>query len=188
LNEWRSLSTNPIANTHCCECHFAYLTLVGNVIEKPICEKLGHYMYTNLFIFFLLNNLIIFTFSSFLSIIDKKHRLRDILSYNDTIGYYCWSLIFYSSIIILAFIIRFIFIKNKKLYINYYVQKITFIKFTIALFVFTLSIFLEILLTCLVVTIFIQIFLKLHFDSIKRINTANDQTILNYNQSESLPV
>ena len=54
LNEWRSLSTNPIANTHCCECHFAYLTLVGNVIEKPICEKLGHYMYTNLFIFFCL--------------------------------------------------------------------------------------------------------------------------------------
>lgn len=181
LNQWRSLSPNPKAATHCSECQFEYRTQASTFVEKPICEKLGRCMVNNTFPFFMLNNLIIIAFSYILLGVDKNKRMRDRLSNNDTIGYYSWSLIIYSSSIILAFLIRFIFVKNKSLYINYYLQKLSVLKVILALSGLILSIFIDIFLTSLISTIFIQIFIKWHFDSIARINNANDDTILNYN-------
>lgn len=192
LNQWRSLSTNPRANTHCSECQFEYRTQPSAPIEKPVCEKLGRCMAKNTFPFFMLNNLIIIAFSYLLLAMDRKKTMRNALSHNDTIGYYSWSLIIYSSTIILSFMIRFIFVKNKSLYINYYKEKVTIPKVGLAFCSLFVSIFIDILLTSLITTIFIQIFIKWHFDSIARINNANDQTIMNYNvevaNGERLPM
>lgn len=187
LNQWRSLSTNPIASTHCTECKFKYRIQLSEPIEKPLCRKLGNYMVKNSFQFFMINNLSIIAFSYFLSIVDKNNKLRNTLSNNDTIGYYSWSLIIYSLTIFLAFVIRFLFIRNKRMYINYYKQKVTILKISVAFCALLLSIFIDILLTSLVTTIYIQIFIKWHFDSIARINNANDHTVMNYN-SEELPI
>lgn len=187
LNQWRSLAPNPRANTHCSECQFEYRTQLSTPIEKPVCEKLGRCMANNTFPFFMLNNLIIISFSYLLLAMDYKKVLRDALSHNDTIGYYSWSLIFYSSTIVMAFMIRFIFVKNKSLYINYYKQKMTILKVCISFLAIFVSIFIDILLTSLITTVFIQIFIKWHFDSIARINNANDQSVTNYDDTEVLP-
>lgn len=187
LNQWRSLAPNPRASTHCSECQFEYRTQQSSPIEKPVCEKLGRCMANNTFPFFMLNNLIIIAFSYLLLAMDTKKKMRNALSDNDTIGYYSWSLIIYSSTILTAFVIRFIFVKNKSLYINYYRQKMTLSKASLAFLAIFVSIWIDILLTSLVTTIFIQIFIKWHFDSIARINNANDETIINHNGAEGLP-
>lgn len=184
LNQWRSLSTNPTASTHCTECKFEYRTQELAPIEKQNCKKLGIFMAKNTFIFFILNNLVIILFSYLLQAMDTKKKLRNLISHNDTIGYYSWSLIFYTSSIIIAFVVGFLTVKNKRLYTNYYKEKITLFKFGLAFCSIFVSIFIDVLLTSLITTIFIQIFIKWHFDSISRINAANDQTILNYDQQE----
>lgn len=184
LNQWRSLSTNPTASTHCTECKFEYRTQEFLPIEKQNCKKLGTFMAENTFIFFILNNLIIILFSYLIQAMDTKKKIRNLIAHNDTIGYYSWSLIFYTFSIIISFLVAFLTVKNKCLYINYYREKITLSKFMIAFIVIFISIFIDPLLTSLITTIFIQIFIKWHFDSIARINAANDQTILNYNYQE----
>ena len=180
LNQWRSLSTNPNAFSKCLECLYEYQTIPAEPAEKPLCESLGRFMSTNTFVFFVLNNVIIIVFSYFLLLVDTDKKLRNTLSHSDTIGYYSWSFIMYSSLIFSMYLFGYIKIKNKQLYRSYYRDKITCQKVGIFAMLLMFSVFFDILLTSLTTTIIFQLLLKLHFDAISRINTANDQTIVNY--------
>ena len=182
LNQWRNLSTNPIALNQCTECHHEYeFSTEIELNEKPICAKFGNFMANNTLVFFLLNNGIIIMMSYILQDLDKDRKLRNVINTNDTIGYYSWSLFFYSFFIVIIFITAFLFVKNKRLYYNYYKEHINYNKTTLLVFTLFISYFIDIIITSLIITICIQIFLKLHFMVLDRINISSDQRILNYN-------
>jgi hypothetical protein len=181
LNQWRNLSTNPIALNQCTECHYEYQFTLTEYNEKPICAKLGNFMANNTLIFFLLNNGVIIIMSYILEKMDKDRKLRNVINTNDTIGYYTWSLFFYSFFIILILIIAFLFVKNKTLYYNYYKEYTNYNKIALIVFTIFVTYFIDIILTSLIITITIQVFLKLHFMVLNKINISNGQRISNYN-------
>lgn len=185
LSQWRSLSTNPEAYTKCMECNTNYNFRQENE-EIKLCESSCLYLTSNLFLFIILNEFLIFILSSLLIIFDKGVDNLKYLFTNDIFdnysSYFLLSSLIYFGFIILFFIIHFILIKNKKLYIKYYwdIGKKTFLSAIILNIVFYV---INVILGIITYSFTISLFIRFHYLIVDKINRTGNQIILPYNEN-----
>jgi hypothetical protein len=183
LAQWRSLTSNPTAYTHCMECQTEYIFSAENE-EVKLCEDTCLCLIKNIFPFILLNEFCIFMLSCFVILADKGSESIKALFDNDGeystyAPYFMFGSLIYSGIALLLFSYHFYFIKNKKLYLKYYCElghkKISLaIGFIIIFYIF------DIFLGMITLSFALSLFIRYHYLALDKINRTNNQIILPY--------
>ena len=186
LSQWRSLTTNPQAYTHCMECHTEY-RFSNELIEIKLCEDTCLCLVKNIFPFILLNELCIFVISCAAILIGKGNGKMDMFDshaqYSEYAPYFMVGSGIYCAIILLVFGFHFYFVKNKKLYLKYYAEMGNKrIGFAVAFVI--ISYMLDIFLGMMVFSWTIALFIRYHYLALDKVNRANNQIILPYNEIE----
>lgn len=205
LNDWRATSINPEAFTTCLICKYTYRTQqVVNI--KTHFKQFNLFLARHSIIFFLINLIGITLLSLVLIKFDTHHKILSLflgknkekvimLSEEDSwdgfinyflnsyefMYYFIFSMIIYTFFIVTIFLFNFLFLRNKRLYLNHY--KINswcyILSYIVLLF---LSIFFSYLITAFILTIGIQIIINRHYQIIENLDRASDSIILPYTE------
>ena len=186
LSQWRSLTTNPEAYTKCMECHTEYRFSSENE-EIKLCEDTCLCMVKNIFPFILLNEFCIFMLSCLVIIADKgSESVKELFYNNDSeystyAPYFVFGSLIYTSLILLVFSYHFYFIKNKKLYIQYYCEAGHKTIGVVFAFIVIFYIF-DIFLGMVTFSFALSLFIRYHYLALDKINRTNNQLILPYEE------
>uniref|UniRef100_A0A6C0EIL6 RING-CH-type domain-containing protein n=1 Tax=viral metagenome TaxID=1070528 RepID=A0A6C0EIL6_9ZZZZ len=196
LNEWRTLADNREAFNKCFECNYTY-TFTNEPIHQISWQyKLLKHLSKNLAGFIIINFFIMSLITLFLYVVDINRVMPKILlhakntsfiNYNNgkhlMSGYILWSSIIYLSVLLIMFVVNFINIRNKTIYIKHYCKQPNALFFVIIVLcgiIFSMDIIIGLFL----ISFGLQFLIKSHLYSIECIREQNNMEILNYEEDE----
>ena len=196
LNEWRTLADNREAFNKCFECGYSYKFTNEVIHQISQWHNLLKHISRNLISFTVLNFIIMSLIAMFLYIVDIDHKMPKLLirpSNNSSInyhtnnqyisGYFLWASIIYLSLLLIIFIINFIHIRNKKLYIKHYCKQQNSL-FIVIIILCGVILTMDIIIGLFLISLGIQYLIKNHLYSVERIREQNNVEILNYREED----
>ena len=191
LNEWRMLADNREAFNKCFECDYSYKFTNEVILQLSQCHSLLKHISLNLISFTVLNFFIMSFIVILLFSVDYEHRMPNLLihtknssSINRNLyisGYFLWASIIYLGLLLIIFIINFIRIHNKKLYMKHYCKQQNSL-FIVILLLCGVILTMDIIIGLFLISVGIQYLIKNHLYSIERIREQNNIEILNYTE------
>jgi hypothetical protein len=196
LNEWRTLADNREAFNKCFECNYTYKFTNEPIHQISNWHRLLKHLSKNLIGFTVINFLIMSLISLFLYIVDTDRKMPGILIHTNNhssidyhtenyiiSGYFLWSSIIYLGLLLIVFVVNFINIKNKKLYIRHYCKQQNAL-FIVILILCGVILTMDIIIGLFLISLGLQYLIKNHLYSVERIREQNNMEILNYEEEE----
>ena len=137
-------------------------------------------------------------FTIFLYNVDKNRKMPDLLIESDKnstyipkdrnsllTGYFLWSSVIYVIFLLIVFIVNFIYIKNKNLYIKYFCkQQNSF--FIVVIIICGVALTMDYIIGFIAMSIALQYLIKNHIFSVEKIREENNLEIVDYCDEDDL--
>ena len=198
LNEWRMLADNREAYNKCFECNYNYKFRDIVINNTSFFHRFLKFLSKNLIIFTVINFFIMLLFTIFLYNVDKNRKMPDLLIESDKnstyipkdrnsllTGYFLWSSVIYVIFLLIVFIVNFIYIKNKNLYIKYFCkQQNSF--FIVVIIICGVALTMDYIIGFIAMSIALQYLIKNHIFSVEKIREENNLEIVDYCDEDDL--
>ena len=182
LDQWRISETNNKCFTHCCQCNFAYNIYHYNYQDDCI-TKIIKFLSKYILIFFILNNLIIFSLSLIIKRLDTNHNIHFIPNHSFYFSCYILSLFIFIFVCFFIFLLTLIKFRYKKLYFSHY-KNINYHLLFGYILALGCAYFINKVFVVMALTFILQHLIEIHYKIVTKLINANDNHVINMNDED----